>query len=135
MRIKYMGNADVRRLEKGEDFGGRLGEPLDGEIEWNWDNNHVIDTDDHSSADEEFWNLLLEDPDFKNVTDLKRIPTNAAQQTWRGMPKSEDAVTAGGVSIAGSTDAGGAGAGDAGAPNADAAAAATTPTAGARRSR
>lgn len=91
MKIKYMGNADVRRLEKGEDFGGRLGVPLDGEIEWNWDNNHVINTEDFPGADEEFWNLLLKEPDFKDVTDLKRIPTNEAQQTWRGMPKSEDA--------------------------------------------
>lgn len=107
MQIKYMGSADVRRLEKGEHFGGRLNEKyaLDGDIEWNWENNHVINTDNHPGVDEEFWKLLLEiefpeenesglsGKEFKDVTDLKRIPTNAAQQTWRAAPKTEEGVT------------------------------------------
>jgi hypothetical protein len=126
MRIKYMGNADVRRLEKGEDFGGRLGEPLDRDIEWNWDNNHVIDTEDFDGVDEEFWNLLIEESDFKDVTGLKRVPTNEAQQMWRGMPKSEE-VSEGRAASSSSTAAEG------GTPSADAAAATTTATAPASR--
>ena len=90
MKVKYMGSADIRRLEKGEDFGGRLGEPLDRDIEWNWDNKHVIDTEEFSSVDDEFWSLLLDDPEFKDVSGMKRIPTNGAQQTWRAMPKHEE---------------------------------------------
>lgn len=88
-KIKYMGLADIRRLEKGEDFGGRLGEPLDRDIEWNWENRHVIDTDDYDGVSEEFWSMLVEEDDFRDVTGAKRIPTNLAQQTWRAMPKTE----------------------------------------------
>lgn len=93
MKVKYMGLADVRRLEKGEDFGGRLAEPLDRDIEWNWDNRHVIDTDEYDGVSEEFWSLLVEEDDFKDVSDLKRVPTNLAQQTWRALPKSEEGDT------------------------------------------
>ena len=89
MKIKYMGLADIRRLEKGEDFGGRLGEPLDRDIEWNWENRHVIDTDDFDGVSDEFWSMLVAEDDFRDVTDAKRIPTNAAQQTWKAMPKTE----------------------------------------------
>lgn len=139
MRIKYMGNADNRILEKGTDFGGRLGEPLDREIEWNWDNNHVIDTEDFDGVDEEFWSLLLDEPDFKDVTNLKRIPTNEAQQMWRAMPASEAGSE--GRAVSGSSNApsgseGAAGETDAtlaGASAGTAADAATTSTA--RRSR
>lgn len=97
MRIKYMGNADVRRLEKGENFGGQLSKEasLDRDIEWNWENNHIIDTDDEAYANlsDDVISLLLDksmDGEFKDVTDLKRVPTNAAQQMWRGMAKSEE---------------------------------------------
>lgn len=106
MKIKYMGVSDVRRLEKGEHFNGRLNEKyaLDGDIEWNWENNHIIDTDDFPSVDDEFWTMLLEErfpdedpyqtgPEWLDVTDKKRIPTNAAQQMWRAAPKNEDAET------------------------------------------
>lgn len=98
MRIKYMGNADVRRLEKGENFGGQLSKEasLDRDIEWNWENNHIIDTDEDAYAglSEDVISLLLDksmDGEFKDVTDLSRVPTNAAQQMWRGAPKTEEA--------------------------------------------
>lgn len=96
MRVKYMGSADRRSIGKGADFGGQLAEPLDTDIVWDWDNNHVIDTTDEqfSSVDETFWELLLEGDDFKDVTDLKRVPTNLAQQRWKGFPKTQDSETA-----------------------------------------
>lgn len=90
MRIKYMGGADIRRLEKGEDFGGRLATPLDRDIEWNWENRHLIDTDEYEGVDDEFWSILVEEEDFRDVSELKRIPTNLAQQRWKAMPKSEE---------------------------------------------
>jgi hypothetical protein len=104
VQIKYMGSADIRRLEKGEAFGGRLNEKyaLDRDIEWNWENNHVIDTDDFDGVHEEFWSLLLgerfpeaedgpQGAEFIDVTDKVRIPTNAAQQMWRASGKNEEA--------------------------------------------
>lgn len=103
MRIKYMGNADIRKLEVGTDFGGRLGVPLDREIEWNWDNNHVIDTDDFASVDEEFWSLLLDEPDFKDISGMKRVPVNEAQQMWRAM--SDDAPASKDRAVSGSSSA------------------------------
>lgn len=106
MQVKYMGLADVRKLEKGEDFGGRLNKDyaLDRDIEWNWENNHVIDTDEVEGVDDEFWTLLLEEPDFKDVTDMKRIPTNEAQRTWRAMGKNEETDAAVGVKESGTAE-------------------------------
>jgi hypothetical protein len=89
--IKYLGSSHVRRLEKGEDFGGRLKEPLSQDIEWNLDNNHLIDTDELGLSDAAL-ELLLEDEEFKDVSDLDRIPTSLGQQLWRGAKKtSKDA--------------------------------------------
>jgi hypothetical protein len=97
-RIKYMGTSDIRRIEKGADFGGQLSKEaaLSVDLQWDWDNNHIIDTDDEkfSGVSEEFWDLLLEDDAFRDVSDLKRIPTNGAQQMWKGMKKTDEAETA-----------------------------------------
>lgn len=86
-RVKYMGSADVRLLPKGENWGGRLAEPLKQEVRFDWDNAHVVDTD-KAGLSPEAVTLLLEDPNFKDVTDLKRIPAGLAQQLWRGVTDS-----------------------------------------------
>ena len=93
-KLKYMGFSDVRVIEKGEDFGGQLSEPLSKTLVWDWDNKHVIETDDYSDVDDVVWELIAEQPDFRDVTELKRIPTNGAQQLWRAMPKTEEAEEA-----------------------------------------
>jgi hypothetical protein len=91
-KIKYMGRSDVRVIEKNEDFGGQLAEKTTKEIRWDWDNKHIIDTDEVGLS-ETAVTLLLLDPELKDVSDLDRIPTNEAQQIWRAMPKTEDAKT------------------------------------------
>lgn len=95
MRVKYMGTSDVRRIEKGADFGGQLSKEaaLSVDLQWDWDNNHIIDTEEESFSDvsDEFWDLLLESgTEFKDVTDMRRVPTNGAQQMWKGAKKTED---------------------------------------------
>lgn len=89
-KIKYMGRSDVRVIEKNEDFGGQLAEKTTKEIRWDWDNKHIIDTDEVGLS-ETAVTLLLLDPELKDVSNLDRIPTNEAQQIWRAMPKTEDA--------------------------------------------
>lgn len=87
MLIKYMGNADVRKIERGEDFGGRLATPVHRDIVWDWGNNHVVDSSDPQYLDvpEEVWVLLSVEPNFQDVTDDKIVPLNDAQRYWRGM--------------------------------------------------
>lgn len=101
MQIKYMGSSDSRSLKKGEDFGGQLSKDaaLDRDIVWSWDNNHVIDTDDYEGVSDAFWGLLIDyapaeggSKEFKDVSGLDRVPTNEAQQIWRGLKKTEPAA-------------------------------------------
>jgi hypothetical protein len=86
MKIKYMGGADRRVLPVGEDFGGRLATPLAKAVEWNWAHRHTIDTDEASLPDEVI-ELILELDDFEDVSGRKVIPTNVAEQRWRGLPR------------------------------------------------
>lgn len=99
MKIKYMGTADERVIAKNDDFGGRLPDAAGVELRWNWENHHVIDTDDakYDDVSDEAWELVLEEPGFKNVTDLKRIPAGLAESTWKGVGASEVNVAPGGV--------------------------------------
>jgi hypothetical protein len=90
MKIKYMGTADVRRIEKGADWGGRLADKLTSDVVWDWDNNHTIDTEELDLS-EEAVELILEDPDMKDVTDLKRIPTGGAEAMWKGVKQASAA--------------------------------------------
>lgn len=94
-KIKYMGSADIREIKKGTDAGGQLQEKLPVDLTWDRDNNWVIDTSDdkYSGVAQEFWALLLEGDsgkEFKDVSDLARIPTNQHQQIFLGMPKSKE---------------------------------------------
>jgi hypothetical protein len=133
--IKYMGASDVRRIAKGEDFGGQLADPIESDLEWNWDNNHVVDVDEAGLSEDALDLLLalpLVDPvivnpktgepvdiggvpypqgakEFKDVTGLKKHPVNLASSLWRGVKElnesSVQSVTSSGV--AGSPGAGG----------------------------
>jgi hypothetical protein len=86
--VKYMGAADVRVIEKGDDFGGTLSEGLPKTLEWNWDNRHVVDVTEAGLTDAQVETLLAYEghsgAEFKDVTDMERIPVNRAQQLWRG---------------------------------------------------
>jgi hypothetical protein len=99
MKIKYMGTADIRRIEKSDDFAGRLPEKIGVELEWNWENNHVIDTEDdpYSDLGDEVWELVLSEPDFKDVSDMKRIPLSAGEKLWRSLQEPAVNVAPGGV--------------------------------------
>lgn len=81
--IKYMGTSHVRRIDKGETWQGRLADPTEHDLVWDLDNHHVIDVEELLSDDAV--ELLLEDEEFKDVTDLKRIPASEGQKLWRGV--------------------------------------------------
>lgn len=92
--IKYMGSADRRILEVGEDFDGRLSTPLEREVEWNWANHHVVDTSEVGLSDAAVSLLATEllpdgNPQFVDVTDYEVRPTNLAEQIWQGKPAHE----------------------------------------------
>jgi hypothetical protein len=91
-KVKYMGSADVRRLEKGDDFGGRLADPIGVDLEWSRDNKFVVDTDE-AGLSAEAVELLLSEADFKDVSDLKRIPTSLNEQIFGGLPAEPKAVS------------------------------------------
>lgn len=97
-KIKYMGSADIRRIEKGERFGGRLAEGTSKDVEWSRENGFVVDTDDFGlSADAV--SLLLSEPDFKDVTDASRIPVSLNEKIFGGLsdPVTTDEVAASAV--------------------------------------
>jgi hypothetical protein len=85
-KILYKGTADVVRIEKGHDFHGRLADSTTKDVVWNWDNNHLVDTDEFDLSAEAV-ELILEDKDrFQDVTDLKRIPASGPAKLWRSAP-------------------------------------------------
>ena len=86
--VKYMGIADVARLEKGEDCGGQLANGLTVDLEWNKDNKWVVEIPE--GVPDVFIDTLLdhEGERFKEVTDLERIPLNTHQTTFMAMKQS-----------------------------------------------
>lgn len=91
--IKYMGVADVKTLKKGEDFDGRLQSGLPADLVFDAKNRWVVDVE-AAGLDEAQLEALLEGDDFKDVSDLDRIPSNLNQQTYRGHAKTEGAQEA-----------------------------------------
>lgn len=88
-KIKYLGTADRVLVEKGENFSGRLADPLTKTVEWNVDSNHLIDSDE-AGLSKEAVELLLEDKErFRDVTDLKKIPTSLNEQIFQGLGKND----------------------------------------------
>lgn len=83
-KIKYLGTADRVVIKKGEKFAGRLADATTKDLVWDADNNHLIDSDE-AGLSAEAVELLLEDTArFKDVTDLKRIPSSLNEQIFRG---------------------------------------------------
>jgi hypothetical protein len=83
--IKYMGYADVAKVEQGDKVGGRLSDGLTATLVFNKDNNWVVDTDELGLSEDEVGALLEADPDrFKDVTGLKRVPSNLHQRAFLG---------------------------------------------------
>jgi hypothetical protein len=85
--IKYMGAADERSISKSDTFGGRLSDGAGADLVWNRDNHFIVDAEELGMSDEAV-DLLLEDADFRDVTDLKRIPSNDNEVLFLGYPKS-----------------------------------------------
>lgn len=86
-KIKYMGSADRRILAKGENFGGRLADPLEKEVVWDTNSAHLVDSDEAGLSTEAV-ELLLEDSNFKDVTDNKKIPASLNEQIFKGYGRS-----------------------------------------------
>jgi len=88
-KLKYMGTSDLRDINKGDTFGGRLPDGLSVYVKWDASNNWIVDTDALGlSADEV--ELILTEDNFKDVTDLKRVPTNEHQRMFLGMKGGEE---------------------------------------------
>lgn len=93
-KIKFMGTSDVCTIAKGDDFGGRLSGGLTTTVTFNQANNWIVDTEELLLGTEEI-QLLLEEryadgsPRFKDVTEAKRIPSNAHQMMFMAHPASE----------------------------------------------
>jgi hypothetical protein len=84
-KLKYMAYADEARIEKGDTLGDRLSDGLTAELVFNAANGWTVDTDELGVSQEEVDALLEADPDrFKDVSDLKRVPSNAHQKTFLG---------------------------------------------------
>lgn len=92
--VKYMGTSDIHTLQKGEDFDGQLRDGLPKDLVFDKSNKWVVDVSDLS---EEAVTLLLEVSDgtpngkeFRDVTGLKRVPSNRHQQIFLGHKASEE---------------------------------------------
>jgi hypothetical protein len=79
-----MGISDVRRVEAGENFGGRLAEPLSQDVQWDISNHWVVDTEEVGLPDDAVALLVSED-NFLDVTDLDVYPVNLCQSTFYGL--------------------------------------------------
>lgn len=101
--VKWMGDADVRVINKGDTFEGRLPDGLERRLEWNWDNNHVLDIGD---LDPEVVELVLSEPDLKDVTGLKTVPDNAVSKRRRARPGVQETNFVGGTIASSGTGAG-----------------------------
>lgn len=96
MRIKYMGTADVRIIEAGDDAGGILPEPITADITWDRSNSWVIDTDDeqYAAIPAELWDYIVVNDNFENVSDFRRIPLNEHQRTFLALKDGEQKTLA-----------------------------------------
>ena len=92
-RIKFMGSSHVHQLLEGDDFSGRLATPLSQTVTFDQSNNWVVDSKEVGLSNAACEVLLL-DPDFKDLTGLEKIPLNAHQKIFLGMKDEEDAEPA-----------------------------------------
>lgn len=89
-KLKYMGTADRRVLEKGEDFGGRLGTPLTKEVVWSTENNWVVDSAEAGLSAAAVELLTEKDSGFRDVSGMDRVPVNEHQKMFLGMKGTEE---------------------------------------------
>lgn len=94
MKVKYMGSADVRLIEAGEDFAGRLATPVQETVEWNKDNGWVVDTDEVGLSAEAVELLVEEGQGFLDVSGLERVPVNQVQAIFYGLKDAPEAPVA-----------------------------------------
>jgi hypothetical protein len=83
-KVKYLGTADRVIIRKGEKFAGRLSEGTTQDLVWDGSNNHLLDTDEAGLSEEALALLLEDDARFKDVTDMKRIPSSLNEQIFKG---------------------------------------------------
>ncbi len=91
-RIKFMGISHEHSLMQGDDFGGQLSEGLPQTIVFDRSNNWIVDAEETGLSDSAI-EVLLNTSEFKDVSDMERIPLNRNQTTFLGM-KDGDSVTA-----------------------------------------
>lgn len=85
--VKYMGTADVAIVEKSETFDGRYQGGLGRTLTFSRDNHFVLDLSDVPA---DAVDLLLEDTErFRDVTSLKRVPSNLNETIFGGHRLSE----------------------------------------------
>jgi hypothetical protein len=82
-KVKYLGTADRVIIRKGEKFAGRLSEGTTQDLVWDGSNNHLLDTDEAGLSEEALALLLEDDARFKDVTDMKRIPSSSTSRSSR----------------------------------------------------
>lgn len=89
--LKFMGSADVRTVPKGTDFGGQLKkeDAVQKDVVFNSSNHWMVDTDEAGLSTEQV-DLLVESGDFKDVTDMKRVPVNDNQAMFHSMKSVPD---------------------------------------------
>lgn len=88
-KLQYDGTSDFVILNVGEDWAGRLATPLATKIVFSPENNHIVDSDEVGLSDVAI-ELLLEDPAYRDVTDMERIPATQWQKMWGGIVEKED---------------------------------------------
>lgn len=92
-KIKFMGSSHEHTLDKGDTFGGQLGEALPQNVVFSRENHWIVDSDEVGLSDAAI-DVLTSTEDFKDVTDLQKIPTNLNQQMFLGMKGSDAGATA-----------------------------------------
>lgn len=81
MKLKAMGSAHEHVLEEGDDFGGRISEPIPNRVVFDRSNNWVVDTAGAGLTDAAA-KVLVESGDFIDVTDMETVPYNEHQNIF-----------------------------------------------------
>jgi len=80
--IKFMGRVDRRVIPAGEDWGGRLQDPLSRDLVWDKSNNWILDVSDLPA---EVVALVLAEPNMRDVTGQRMVPPNDYQKAYLRM--------------------------------------------------
>jgi len=85
MIVKFMGSSDIRMFYPGATLLDQV-EPLEEELVWDKATEHLLDTEDHPDVPQEFWDVLLEFDEFKDVTDDVaggNVPRNEYEKLYK----------------------------------------------------